>query len=55
MTNPWQLYDDLIDALPAEARVADAFPGSRWCAPTRAVPAWRSPIGRDAASPRPPR
>ena len=25
MTNPWQLYDDLIDALPAEARVADAL------------------------------
>lgn len=25
MTNPWQLYDDLIDAVPADIRVVDAL------------------------------
>lgn len=31
MSDPWRIYDELIDAIPAEVTVAAASAGLRWC------------------------
>lgn len=31
MTNPWNLYDDLIDEIPGHITVAAAYTGTKWC------------------------
>ena len=31
MTNPWNLYDDLIDEIPGHITVAAAYIGTKWC------------------------
>lgn len=31
MTNPWNLYDSLIDAIPGHITVAAAYTGTKWC------------------------
>ena len=31
MTNPWNLYDSLIDEIPGHITVAAAYTGTKWC------------------------